>query len=92
MKYLRGYLTAAIFGAIAWVLMQFGQRYTELVDMVYPYVIRTVQNFLAQWTGGVEFCVWQLLAVALAVAVVVLVAASAEVVSAEAAQVVDFNV
>ena len=67
MKYLRGYLTAAIFGAIAWVLMQFGQRYTELVDMVYPYVIRTVQNFLAQWTGGVDFCVWQLLAVALGV-------------------------
>ena len=65
MKYLRGYLVAAIFGAIAWVLMQFGQRYTELVDMVYPYVIRTVQTFLAQWTGGVDFCVWQLLAVAL---------------------------
>ena len=65
MKYLRGYLVAAIFGAIAWVLMQFGQRYTELVDMVYPYVIRTVQTFLAEWTGGVDFCVWQLLAVAL---------------------------
>ena len=67
MKYLRGYLTAAIFGAIAWVLMQFGQRFTELVDMVYPYVIRTVQTFLAEWTGGVDFCVWQLLAVALGV-------------------------
>ena len=65
MKYLRGYLVAAIFGAIAWVLMQFGQRYTELVAMVYPYVIRTVQTFLAEWTGGVDFCVWQLLAVAL---------------------------
>ena len=65
MKYLRGYLVAAIFGAIAGVLMQFGQRYTELVDMVYPYVIRTVQTFLAEWTGGVDFCVWQLLAVAL---------------------------
>ena len=67
LKYLRGYLTAAIFGAIAWVLMQFGQRFTELVDMVYPYVIRTVQTFLAEWTGGVDFCVWQLLAVALGV-------------------------
>ena len=67
MKYLRGYLVAAIFGAIAWVLMQFGQRYTELVDMVYPYVIRTVQSFLAEWTSGVDFCVWQLLAVALGV-------------------------
>ena len=67
MKYLRGYLTAAIFGAITWVLMQFGQRFSELVDMVYPYVIRTVQTFLAEWTGGVDFCVWQLLAVALGV-------------------------
>ena len=67
MKYLRGYLTAAIFGAITWVLMQFGQRFTELVDMVYPYVIRTMQNMLADWTGGVAFCVWQLLAVALGV-------------------------
>ena len=67
MKYLRGYLCAAIFGAITWVLMQFGQRFSELVDMVYPYVIRTVQTFLAEWTGGVDFCVWQLLAVALGV-------------------------
>ena len=67
MKYLRGYLAAAIFGAITWVLMQFGQRFTELVDMVYPYVIRTLQNMLADWTGGVDFCVWQLLAVALGV-------------------------
>ena len=65
MKYLRGYLAAAIFGAITWVLMQFGQRFSELVDMVYPYVIRTLQNMLADWTGGVDFCVWQLLAVAL---------------------------
>ena len=67
MKYLRGYLAAAICGAITWVLMQFGQRFTELVDMVYPYVIRTMQNMLADWTGGVDFCVWQLLAVALGV-------------------------
>ena len=65
MKYLRGYLAAAIFGAITWVLMQFGQRFSELVDMVYPYVIRTLQNMLADWTGGVDFCIWQLLAVAL---------------------------
>ena len=67
MKYLRGYLVAAIFGAITWVLMEFGKRYTELVDMVYPYVIRTVQTFLAEWTGGVDFCLWQLLAVVLGV-------------------------
>ncbi|MBQ3503813.1 MAG: DUF3810 domain-containing protein [Oscillospiraceae bacterium] len=67
MKYLGGYLAAGIFGAITWVLMQFGQRFSELVDMVYPYVIRTMQNMLAEWTGGVDFCVWQLLAVVLGV-------------------------
>ncbi len=69
MKILRGYLTAAIFAAITWVLMQFGQRFTTLVDMVYPYVIRTMQGFLAQWSGGVDFLLWQVLAVALGVVV-----------------------
>ena len=67
MKYLGGYITAAIFGAITWVLMQFGERFTTLVDMVYPYVIRTMQTFLAEWSGGVDFLVWQLLAVVLGV-------------------------
>ena len=67
MKYWFGYLTAGIFGAITWVLMQFGQRFATLVDMVYPYVIRTMQDYLAQWTAIVEFPVWQVLAVALGV-------------------------
>ncbi|MBO7253252.1 MAG: DUF3810 domain-containing protein [Oscillospiraceae bacterium] len=65
MKYWFGYLTAAIFGAITWVLMEFGQRFSTLVDMVYPYVIRTLQGILAQWSGVVDFPIWQLLAVAL---------------------------
>ena len=59
MKYWRGYLTAAILGAFTWVLIQMGQRYTNLVDMVYPYVTRSVQSFLTAWTGGFEFLVWQ---------------------------------
>ena len=67
MKYWFGYLTAAIIGAITWVLMQFGQRFSTLVDMVYPYVIRTLQGFLAEWSGSVDFLLWQVLAVALAV-------------------------
>lgn len=69
MKYLRGYLTAAIFGAITWVLMEYGKRFSTLVDMVYPYVIRNAQNILANWSGQVNFCLWQLLAVALGVLV-----------------------
>ena len=65
MKYWFGYLTAAIFGAITWVLMRFGERFSTLVDMVYPYVIRTSESILAQWAGGADFPIWQLLAVAL---------------------------
>ena len=69
MKYWFGYLTAGIFAAITWVLLQFGEKYSNLVDMVYPYVIRNVQNYLAQWTSVVDYPVWQLLAVVLAVLV-----------------------
>ncbi len=65
MKYWRGYLTAFIFAVITWALMQLGQRFTGLVDMVYPYVIRTLQNMLAQWSGSVDFVVWQMLLAAL---------------------------
>ena len=67
LKYWFGYLTAGIFAAITWVLMQFGQRFSTLVDMVYPYVIRTTQGYLAEWTAIVDFPIWQLLAVVLGV-------------------------
>ena len=69
MKYWFGYLVAAIIGALTWVLQQFGQRFSTLIDMVYPYVIRTLQDILAGWSGTVEFLLWQMLAVALAVIV-----------------------
>ena len=67
MKYWFGYLTAAIFGAITWVLMEFGERFSTLVDMVYPYVMRTMQGMLAEWTSAVDYPIWQLLAVVLGV-------------------------
>ena len=67
MKYWFGYLTAGIFAALTWVLSQFGQRYAELVDMVYPYVVRTLQDILANWTAQISYPVWQLLAVVLGV-------------------------
>ena len=69
MKYWFGYLTAGIFAAITWVLLQFGEKFTNLVDMVNPYVIRNVQNYLAQWTAVVEYPIWQLLAIALLVVI-----------------------
>ena len=69
MKYWFGYLTAAIFGAITWVLMQFGEKFSTLVDMIYPYVIRTLQGMLAQWSSALDFPLWQLLTVVLIVVI-----------------------
>lgn len=70
MKYWRGYLVAVILGAITWGLTRLAAEYSTLVDMVYPYLTRTVQNFLAGWSGGVDFCVWQVAVVLLILLVV----------------------
>lgn len=65
MKYWRGYLTAAIFAAITWAVTQMAEKYATLVDMIYPYVSRMLQNLLVEWSSGVAFCLWQVIAVAL---------------------------
>ena len=69
MKYWFGYLVAGIIAGFTWVLQQFGSRYSTLVDMVYPYVVRTMEDFLAGWSGQVDFLLWQFLAVVLGVIV-----------------------
>ena len=69
MKYWRGYITAAIFAAIAWALSEFARTHTAVVDMVYPYMTRLIQTTLAEWSVGVDFCLWQLLAIVLVVVV-----------------------
>ena len=70
MKYWTGFLTAAIIGAIAWALGQLGAKFTTLVDMVYPYVSRTLLDFLAQWSSSVDFCLWQMAVVVFVVFVI----------------------
>lgn len=70
MKYWAGYVTAAILGAIAWALGQLADRYSTLVDMVYPYVTRTVQDVLAQWSSSVPFCLWQVALMLLIIGIV----------------------
>ena len=65
MKYIRGDLVAAIIGAVTWAFMALGDRFTTLVDMVYPYVMRTMQGMLAEWSHGVDFLVWQAIAMGL---------------------------
>lgn len=69
MKYWRGYLVAAIIAACSWGLKAFAETHTKLVDMVYPYVTRMIQSYLAQWSSGVDFCVWQVLLLVLVVLV-----------------------
>lgn len=70
MKYWRGYLVAAILAACTWAFREFAQAHSQLVDMVYPYVTRMVQTFMAGWSGGVEFCLWQAILLALVVVAV----------------------
>ena len=60
MKYWRGYLVAAILAVLTWALIMFAASFSTLVDSFYPYLTRTVQDFLAGWSAGVDFCVWQL--------------------------------
>ena len=71
MKYWRGYLVAAIFAAISWALVAFAQAHSVLVDMIYPYVTRMIITSMADWTGNMAFCLWQVLLVGLVVAGIV---------------------
>ena len=69
MKYWRGYIVALILAAGAWGLIEFAQSHWVLVDMVYPYTTRIIQNFMAEWSSGAGYCVWQLFVLILAVGV-----------------------
>ena len=69
MKYWRGYLVAAIAGACTWGLIEFSKAHSALVDMIYPYVTRMIQDYLAQWSAGAAFCVWQVVLMVLGVLV-----------------------
>lgn len=76
LKYWRGYLTAAIFAAFSWVLMQLGEKYSTVVDMIYPYITRSVQSFLAEWSAGADYLVWQAAAMLLVVVLLATIVAA----------------
>jgi len=67
LKYWRGYLVAAIVGACSWGLIEFAQTHWTLVDMIYPYMTRMIQDYLITWNSGAEFCLWQLALIVLGV-------------------------
>ena len=68
MKYLRGYIVAAVFLVLTLALTAFAAAHTTLVDMVYPYASRLIQSSLAQWVSGIDICLWQLIVVLMGVA------------------------
>ena len=70
MKYWTGYITAAVIGAITWALMRLAEKFSALVDMVYPYVSRIIMSYMTDWSSGVDFCLWQMAVVAFAVVVI----------------------
>ena len=70
MKYWRGYLVALILAACAWGLMVFAQSHWVLVDMVYPYTARLIQNFMTQWSSSAAYCLWQLFVLILVAGVI----------------------
>ena len=43
------------------MLEEFAASHSALVDMIYPYMTRTVQSQLATWSSGVDFAVWQVI-------------------------------
>ena len=67
MKYWRGYIVAALCAALTLALMAFSESHGALVDMIYPYASRLIQTSLAEWTAGVDFCLWQLVVIVLGV-------------------------
>ena len=69
LKYWRGYIVAALLGVMTWALTAFAAAHTTLIDMIYPYTTRLIQTSLAGWSSEASFCLWQLLAVLLIVAV-----------------------
>lgn len=68
MRYWRGYVTAGILALITMGIMMLADRFSQLVDMVYPYVTREFQSILADWSSTVSFTLWQVLVVAIILA------------------------
>ena len=67
MKYWRGFLIAGIIAMFTVALSMLAKEYSLLVDMVYPYASRTILTTLADWSGTLDFTLWQVLVVLIVV-------------------------
>lgn len=71
MKYWRGFLVAAIFAVISGALLAFAKAHSALVDMIYPYVSKSLVSTFADWSSNVSFCLWSVIVLALVVVLLV---------------------
>ena len=68
MRNLRGFLVAAIFGGLTWLLTWAAKQYQNVLYLAYPFMSRTVQDYLASFTAKFDFCLWQVALLAAIVA------------------------
>lgn len=61
MKYWRGYLIAAVFALATLAVNQLAASHMQLMDMVYPYMVRMLLPEVTAWSNSVDFCLWQAL-------------------------------
>ena len=70
-KYWRGYLASIIFVLISSALDSFASANEKLVDMIYPYISKSLVSSLAEWSSGASFCVWNVIVMVLVVLLLV---------------------
>lgn len=68
MRNLRGFFVAAIFGGLTWLLTWAAKQYQNVLYLAYPFMSRTVQDYLAAFTAKFDFCLWQVALLAVIVA------------------------
>lgn len=68
MKKYKGYLVAAGGLLFTFAITYLAKRYGDLLDAFYPYVSRSIQQFLAACTSLLPFTLWQAIVVILVVA------------------------
>lgn len=71
MRNLRGYFTAGIFAGLTWLLVKLAQQYHGLLYSFYPFMSRTVMDFMAETTAKFSGCLWQSLILVFAAILVV---------------------
>ena len=70
LKYWRGWVVAAVFAFFTWGISEFAKTHEALVDMVWPYITRSYQSYMAEWSAGAAACLWQVFAVLIVVLIV----------------------